>query len=241
MAQLEYDRTVRLLDSKRRNYLMRQNALKLRCLRSEKQLNELTLKDQKYQQALLATQINAPDDGMVIYARKWRGQKTKIGDNVSSSNPVIATLPELTSLQSETYIEEIYISKIHVGDSARVFVDALKNKEILGCISNISNIGQDMNGFDSKVFKIFVLLSGLKPSMTTNNEVIIEKVENTLVIPLTCLFTENGSQYVYLKESGKIARRNVSTGERNDKVIIIKSGLKENDKILMSKPSDDNT
>ena len=244
MAQLEYNRTVRLLDSKRRNYLMRQNGLKMRCARSEQMFNDLTEKDNKYQQALVATQITAPDDGMVIYARKWRGQKTKIGDNVSTSNPVIATLPELRSLESETYVEEIYISKIHIGDSARVYVDALKNKEMLGCISNISNIGQDMNGFDSKVFKIFVRLSGehsrLKPSMTTTNEIIIEKVENALVIPLPCLFTENGIQYVYVKESGKISRRNVKTGERNDKVIIIKSGLKENDKILMNKPEDEN-
>jgi len=57
-----------------------------------------------------------------------------------------------------------------------------------------------------------------------------------LVIPLACLFTENGNQFVYLKESGNNIRRNVKTGERNDKMILIKSGLKVGDKILASKP-----
>jgi hypothetical protein len=166
-----------------------------------------------------------------------------MGDYVSFWDPTIATLPDLTRLVSETYVEEIYISKIHVGDSVRVFVDALKNKEVPACISNISNIGQEMQGFDANVFKVFIKLTGdiskLMPSMTTNNEIIIKKEENVLTIPLACLFTENGKQFVYLKESGNINRRDVVTGERNDKVIIIKSGLKENDKILMSRPTDE--
>jgi len=239
-TQIAYDRTARLLESKRRSYKMRQNEMKIRCSRHERQFNEYKEMEDKYQQALTATRITAPGDGMVIYARKWNGRKTRIDDYVDLWNPSIATLPDLSSLVSETYVEEIYISKIHVGDSVRVHIDALKNKEILSRITNISNIGQDMTGFDSNVFKIYIRLTGeiskLKPSMTTNNEIIIEKQDKVLSIPLQCFFTENGNQFVYLKESGKITRRKVTTGERNDKVIIIKDGLKEHDKILMSKP-----
>lgn len=242
-AQIAYDRTARLLDSKRRNYKMRVNELRIRCARMERNYNEIKEKYEKYQQALIATKIIAPDDGMIIYVRKWGHRKTSVGDYVSFYDPSIATLPDLSTLVSETYIEEIYISKIHIGDSVRVYVDALKNKELPAYISNISNIGQEMQGFDSNVFKVFVKLTGdfskLKPSMTTNNEIIIEKDENVLTIPLSCLFTENGKQFVYLKESGEISRRDVVTGERNDKVVVIKSGLKENDKILTNKPADE--
>jgi len=239
-AQIAYDRTYRLIDSRRRSYKMRQNELKIRCGTEERKFNELKDKSEKYQQALIATRIISPGDGMIIYARNWDGRKTKIGDYVDLWDPAIATLPDLSSLVSETYVEEIYISKIHVGDSVRVHIDALKNKEVLAKISSISNIGQDMTGFDSNVFKVFIRLTGdiskFKPSMTTNNEIIIEKEEKALVIPLACLFTENGKQFVYLKESGKNIRRSVNTGERNDKMILIKSGLKERDKILVSKP-----
>jgi len=241
-TQIAYDRTARLLDSKRRSYKMRQNELKIRCSRNERQFNDVKERSDKYQQALIATQINAPDNGMIIYARKWGNRKTRIGDYVSFYDPAIATLPDLSSLVSETYVEEIYISKIHVGDSVRVYIDALKNKEILGCISNISNIGQDMTGFDSNVFKVFIRMTGdiskLKPSITTNNEIITKKVENVVVIPLSCLFSENGGQFVYLKESGKVTRRKVKTGEKNDKMIIIESGLKVKDKILTSEPAE---
>ena len=239
-TQIAYDRTSRLIDSKRRSYMMRHNELKIKCGWNERKFNEVKEKSENYQQALIATRIITPGDGMIIYARNWQGHKTKIGDYVDLWDPAIATLPDLNSLVSETYIEEIYISKIHVGDSVRVYIDALKNKEVLACISNISNIGQDMTGFDSNVFKVFIRLTGdisrFKPSMTTNNEIIIEKVDNALVIPLSCLFMENGIQFVYLKESGEITRRNVKAGEKNDKMILIKSGLKFGDKILLSKP-----
>jgi HlyD family secretion protein len=242
-AQIAYDRTARLIDARRRNYKMRKNELKIRCSFNERRFNDFNEKDAKYQKALLATNITAPNDGMIIYTRKWGNRKTKIGDYVSFYDPTIATLPDLNHLVSETYVEEIYISKIHIGDSVRVHIDALKNKNVLACISNISNIGQDMNGYDSNVFKVYIRLTGdiskFRPSMTTNNEIIIKKVENVLVIPLSSLFSENGNQFVYLKDSGKITRRNVKTGERNDKMIIIKSGLKERDKILLSKPENE--
>ena len=89
----------------------------------------------------------------------------------------------------------------------------------------MSNIGQEMTGFDAMVFKLSIRLTGdiskLKPSMTTNNELITDSEENVLVIPLPCLFSENGKPYVYLKINGKIVRREVETGERNDKFIAV--------------------
>ena len=178
-AQIDYDRTARLIDSKKRSYQMRKSESKIRCENSERHLKEIQERNEKYQQAMAATRVTAPGDGMIVYVRKWGGRKTKVDDYVSYWDPVIATLPDLSSMVSETYIEEIYISKLKVGDSVRVYVDALKNKELLGSISNISNIGQEMPGFDANVFKVFVKLSGdvskLKPSMTTNNQIIIEE------------------------------------------------------------------
>lgn len=239
-AQIAYDRTARLIDSKKRSYRMRRSEMKLRIERSERHVKDIQDQNDKYQQAMLATRVTAPGDGMILYARKWGGRKTKVDDWVSFWDPIIATLPDLSTMVSETYVEEIYISKLKVGDSVRVYIDALKNKEILGSISNISNIGQEMSGFDSNVFKVFVKLKGdiskLKPSMTTSNEIIMEQLESVITIPLNCLFTENEKQFVYIKQSGKVSRRNVTIGERNDKSVVIKSGLRENDLILTSRP-----
>ena len=222
---------------------MTQKGLKAHISRDETMMDKLVEKDKKYQVAFDEARIVAPRSGMLIYGRTYgRGgsRKLTIGSYVSMQNPVIATLPDLSVLNSETYVEEIYISKIKVGDSARVYIDALKNQEKIGAISNISNVGQEMTGFDSKVFKVNIRIASdndkVKPAMTTNNDIIISREQNVLVIPRSTLFTEEGKQFVYLREFGKITVKDVECGNQSDKFVVIKKGLKEGDKILLNKP-----
>jgi multidrug efflux pump subunit AcrA (membrane-fusion protein) len=242
-AQMLYERALRQLQEKKRAYRLRRNALRIHVSRDEEWMAKLVEKDKKYQIAFDGARITAPQSGMLIYGRTFgRGgsRKLTIGSRVEMQNPVIATLPDLSVLVSETYIEEIYISKIKVGDSVRVYIDALKNQEKIGSISNISNVGQEMTGFDSKVFKVNIRISTensrAMPGMTTNNEIIIDKEQNVLVIPRAALFTENAKEFVYLKESGKIVIRDVECGNQSEKFVVIKKGLKKGDKIFLSKP-----
>jgi len=242
-SQMAYDRALRQLEYKKRAYQMTQKGLKAHISRDETMLDKLVEKDKKYQVAFDGARIVAPQGGMLIYGRTFgRGgsRKLTIGSWVSMQNPVIATLPDLSILDSETYVEEIYISKIKVGDSAMVYIDALKNQENIGAISNISNVGQEMTGFDSKVFKVNIRIASdndkVKPSMTTNNEIIIAREQNVLVIPRSTLFSEEGKQFVYLRELGKITIKDVECGNQSDKFVVIKKGLKEGDKILLNKP-----
>ena len=242
-SQMAYERALRQLEYKKRAYLMTQKGLKTHISRDEVKMNLLVGKDKKYQLAFDEARITAPQSGMLIYGRTFgRGgsRKLTIGSYVSMQNPVIATLPDLSILNSETYVEEIYISRIKVGDSARVYIDALKNQEKIGAISNISNVGQEMTGYDSKVFKVNIRIASdndkVKPAMTTNNEIIIAREQNVLVIPRSALFSDEGKQFVYLKELGGISIKNVECGNQNDKFVVIRKGLKEGDKILLNKP-----
>jgi HlyD family secretion protein len=243
-AQMAYERACRQLDAKIRYYQMTQKSLRILVNRLETQIEEFTAKDVKYQLAFDEARITAPKDGMLIYGRTFgRGgsRKLTIGSYVSMQNPVIATLPDLSVLVSETYVEEIYISKIKVGDSSRVHIDALKNQEKVGVISNISNVGQEMTGFESKVFKVNIRISSdnkkIKPAMTTNNEIIISRESNVLVIPRSALFKDGVRQFVYLKEFGGVTERNLECGSQNEKFVVVKSGLNVGDKILLNKPA----
>jgi multidrug efflux pump subunit AcrA (membrane-fusion protein) len=242
-SKMAYERALRQLEYKKRAYQMTQKGLRAHISRDETTLNKLIEKDKKYQVAFDGAKITAPQSGMLIYGRTFgRGgsRKLTIGSNVSMQNPVIATLPDLSVLNSETYVEEIYISKIKVGDSARVYIDALKNQEKIGAISNISNVGQEMTGYDSKVFKVNIRIASdndkVKPAMTTNNEIIISREQNVLVIPRSALFSEEGKRFVYLRELGKVTIKDVECGNQSDKFVVIKKGLKEGDKILLNKP-----
>jgi len=243
ISQMSYDRALRQLEYKKRAYQMTQKSLRIQLKREEDRLERYKEKGEKLRLALDAARITAPQDGIFIYGRthgRGGSRKISIGSSVSSQRPLIAMLPDLSVLVSETYVEEIYISKIKVGDSARVYIDAIKNLEKVGAITSISNVGQEMAGFDSKVFKVNIRIETDKkriiPAMTTNNEIIISKEENVLVIPRSSLFAKDNQQFVYLKEGGKVIIRNVECGSQNENQVVIKNGLKEGDKILLVKP-----
>lgn len=239
-VKVEYNKTVRQMDKKNRDYQLKQLELKVKTRRIEEKYIEFQRRDSLLKLAVAQARITAPGDGMVMYAKLWGGRKLKVGDYISLWNPTIATLPDMSVLISETYVEEIQITKIAEGDSAEITVDALPNKKFAGEIIKIANVGQELNGFESKVFKVVIEIKDfdpeLKPAMTTNNDIIVKNVSDVLTIPRECLFSQNGDDFVYIKKAGKIFKKKVITGTENEEKIMITKGLEEKDKILYTPP-----
>jgi hypothetical protein len=238
--QVEFNKTIRQMEKKRRDYELTRLKLKVQTKRSESYYRQDFEKDSLLKVASMACRVRAPRDGMVMYAKLWGGRKLCVGDQVSRWNPKIATLPDMSILISETYVQEIDITKIAIGDSVEIDIDALPNKKYSGIISKIANIGQELPGFDTKVFKVIIDMNEhgdeIKPSMTTNNKIILTTIENAIKIPRNCLFSNNGDTFVYIKEKGEVWKRRVKRGPENETEIVISSGLNVGDIILTSAP-----
>jgi hypothetical protein len=183
----------------------------------------------------------APKDGMIIYHKSWNG-KIGPGSRVSSWDPVIAELPDLTSFISKTYVNEVDISKISVGQEVIVRVDAFPDKSYPAIVKQVANIGEQLRNFDAKVFEVIVELmqsdSILRPAMTTQNEIKTDLFEDVLSIPIEAIQVDSVS-FVYKKEGKKYVRQEVITSSSNDSRIIIAYGLKEGEKVFANVPSED--
>lgn len=238
--QVDFNKTIRQMDKKRRDYELQRLKLKTQIQRKENYYRRDFETDSLLKQALMACRVKAPKDGMVMYAKLWGGRKLRAGDQVSRWNPTIAILPDMSVLVSETYVQEIDITKIAVGDSVEISIDALPNKKYSGIIAKIANIGQELQGFDTKVFKVIIEMNEhgeeIKPAMTTNNKIILTTLKDAIKIPRSCLFSNNDDTFVYVKEEGKIWKKRVKRGLENDKEIVIESGVKVGDVILKSAP-----
>lgn len=240
--QTEYNKTLRMMDQKKRDLELKRIELKTRINRIENRYNRYVRHDQMLKECMAACRVTAPKDGIVLYAKSWNGMKLRVGDNIDIWRPAIVTLPDMSVLVSETYIQEIDITKIAIGDTATIKIDAIPGKEYTGTISKIANIGQDLPNFDMKVFKVLIDLNEkdkkIKPAMTTDNQIIIQKLDNTLKIPREYLFSTADKKYVLVKENGKIWKKEVVAGYDNDAEVTILSGLKENDKIYIEHPAE---
>ena len=187
--------------------------------------------------------VTAPKSGMVIYARDWNGKRGP-GSQVSSWDPVIAELPDLSEMITKVYINEVDITKVLPGQKAIITVDAFPGKEFTGMVLTKANIGEQVRNFDTKVFEVIVLLSSidslLRPAMTTGISILVDSIPTCVQVPLEAIQVDSVS-YVYLKTKTGFTRQEVVTGPSNDISICIAAGLQRGDQVSLSTPgnSDD--
>ncbi len=182
--------------------------------------------------------VTAPENGMVIY-HSGRGGKVRQGSQVSSWNPVVATLPDLTTMQSITYINEVDIRKVKAGQIVEIGLDAFPEKKLTGQVTKVANVGQQRPNSDAKVFEVFIKINEndplLRPSMTTSNAIIAEKLNDVLYVPLEAIYVQNDSiNYVYLRKGIK---QEVQLGLANSNNVVIENGLDVGDRVYLSTPN----
>jgi HlyD family secretion protein len=226
-AEIELDKAKRKLNQQNKLYKLRatQQLKELNNLKTEIEGQERTVND--LETYLAGFTVTAPASGMIIYKRNWNGTKRKVGSSINPFDMVIATLPDLSSMVSKTYISEIYISKVKPGQKVNIKVDAFSGKSFTGTVISVARIGEQLPNSDTKMFEVHCRIDGydpkLRPSMTTNNEIIIKSIDDAVFIPLECVHTApDGITFVYTKNKTKQV---VLLGESNEKSIIIKKGL----------------
>ncbi len=237
-AEIELDKSQRVLEQRQRSYTRRfaqiktdtynQNFLRSRVERRVKDLEEV----------LAGFTVKAPAAGMVIYKREWRGNKRKVGSTINPMDRVVATLPDLTSMLSKTYVNEIDVSKIKKGQKVNVTIDAFPKKTFKGAVLSVANIGEKLPNTDDKVFEVQIKLEGsdpdLRPSMTTGNKIIINTFPEAVFIPIECVQAGVDSiTFVYKKNK---TRQVVLLGKSNDKNIVIEKGLDPGTLIFLNNP-----
>jgi len=181
--------------------------------------------------------IKAPKQGMVIYYREWSGQKRKVGSTVSPWDLTVATLPDLSVMNSKTYVNEIDISKVKKGQPVRITVDAFPDKKFTGEVIEVANIGEQLPNTDAKVFEVTIRVNEydpiLRPSMTTGNQIVTNTYDSVLFIPLEALHANDSISFVYTRK-GK--RQVVVVGDMNENFIIVEKGLKPGEELYLSTP-----
>lgn len=184
--------------------------------------------------------IMAPEDGMVIYSRTWNGKKEP-GSRISAWDPVVAELPDLSDMISKTYVNEVDISKVRVGQEVSIQVDAFPDRSYTGNVLKVANIGEELRGFDTKVFEIIVQVnevdSIMRPAMTTSNEIVTDVFDDKLFVPLEALQSDSLT-FVYKDNGGSIVKQEVVIGLSNADQIIIAHGLEEGEMVYLTVPGD---
>jgi len=239
-ARISLDKAQRSYEQALSNYDLKVKQARADIRDTELQVAKQQRKASEMQEIIQKFVITAPSDGMVIYKREWGGAKRKVGSEISPWDPVVATLPDLSSMISKTYVNEIDVSKVKVGQPVRLSVDAFPEKSYTGNVISVANIGEQLPNTDAKVFEVITKIDGsdpiLRPSMTTGNQIITKTFEDVIYVPLESVFaTSDSVPFVYKKDG---VRQVVVLGESNENDVIVEQGLKPGEKLYLSIPED---
>ncbi len=241
-AEMDLDKAMRKLEQEIKGYKLKERQAISKVERNKIEVRQRESRVSKLRDVYHSLVITAPKAGMVIYGKDRMREKITVGSTVSPFMPMIATLPDLTSMLSVTYVNEIDIAKVEKGQKVTLGIDAIPEKILEGEVVSVANIGQPLPKSDAKVFevkiRVFGDVSDLKPSMTTSNTILTATYQDTLYIPSEAVFANDSLQFVYV-ENSKTVKQIVDLGNQNDNYVLVRKGLKEGDTILLTVPEND--
>lgn len=235
-AQINLDKAKREYRQAQSDFQLRRQQYKASMHEAEINLQTELRKREEMRELLNMFTIRAPKRGMVIYFKQWGGEKRTVGSSISPWDATIATLPDLSEMNSKTYVSEVDVSKVRRGQPVRIGVDAFPDRSYAGVVTQVANIGEQSRTSDSRVFEVKIKLNSvdslIRPSMTTSNEIIISQHDSVHFCPLECIYANDSATYVYTA-SGR--RQEVEVGESNDTHAVVR-GLKTGEKLYLSQP-----
>jgi HlyD family secretion protein len=149
-AEINMEKARRTYQQAVENYKIKknQNIEKMREVNAE--LRKVQSEYDGMTKVLEAFNVLAPEPGMVIYHRGWDGKPIKSGSRVQMWDPTVATLPDLTTMMSKTFVNEVDVRKVEKGQTVEVGLDAYPEKKLTGLVRSVANVGRTASQFRCK-------------------------------------------------------------------------------------------
>ena len=186
--------------------------------------------------------VRAPKGGSVVVMNAQVGAST---DSAANAGGLIQ-IADLSQMTVKVQVNEVDISKVSVGQMAKVTFSALPGVELDAQVTHIATVagsGEDSSSHGGGVVTYDVSLlipqpaAELKPGMTASVQIMLQSVPDTLMVPLSCVaMDEAGGSYVMVVtdyETGAAERRSVSVRASNQTTAAIEGDVDEGDKVLL--------
>ncbi len=186
------------------------------------------------EQALRYATIYAPFSGVMAQV-----EPSFAGANVvPTTASYVVVNPETTYFESE--IEETDLPKVEVGQKVLIRLDAYPDEVLEGKVENIGVVAFTSstggNAYSLRISLPKNVDGKYKVGMEGDVDIVLETLTNVLKVPTSSLINEEGKDYIWVYENGKISKKEVTIGGNSNEETEIKSGLDESQTII-SEPS----
>jgi HlyD family secretion protein len=161
------------------------------------------------------TEITAPIDGVVTRINSKRGEYVQGGGiPLPSADIAMLVITATDRVWIECNVDEADINDIKVGQSASVIMG--EGREVMGQVYQISPSVRLTQG-DVRTFAVKLSVAGdttkLRSGMSVDVDIITSSIKQAMSVPSFSVFDDkDGKYYVYVLESGKAKKREITKG-----------------------------
>jgi HlyD family secretion protein len=201
---------------------------------------------QRAARGLASMTLKAPSDGTISLLPTWHpdGERPlKAGESAWPGMP-IAELPDVASLRIEARVDETERGRLALQQPVTLQLDAIADRQFTGKVERIGTIATaDFSAgwpiprnFDLEI-AIDQADPRLKPGMTVQVNVIVDRVPNAITIPAQASFMKSGQTVAYVWNGSTFKERAIQVERRSRDRILISNGLQQGDLVALKDPT----
>jgi HlyD family secretion protein len=145
---------------------------------------------------LAKTIFTAPIDGKITRLNVEQGETVIIG-TMNNPGSLVLTISDLSLIEAVVQVDETDVSRISLGDSASIRIDAFPNRGFVGRVSRIGNSAiaapsQQTSGQQAAIdFEVVLTLDPtdvpLRPDLSATADIIVETRPDALAVPIIAM------------------------------------------------------
>ncbi|HET8823543.1 MAG TPA: efflux RND transporter periplasmic adaptor subunit [Terriglobales bacterium] len=201
---------------------------------------------QRAESALSKMTLKAPAAGMVSLVPVWHPEGPapfKPGDRAWPGAP-LAELPDADSLRITAHVDETERGRLAPKQPITVHLDAIPDRQFTGRIEDISALATEDFSAGWPIprdFDVRIILddsdSRLKPGMTAQVTVIVDRVRDAVAIPVQASFQKEGETLAYVWSGSKFRPQPIEISRRSGDRVLVAKGLQPGDRIALQDPA----
>ena len=188
--------------------------------------------------------VYSPMNGLVVMQSIFRGGdmgQVQEGDQVSPGQPFMKIV-DSNSMQLEASVNQAASEGIRIGQTGDISFDAFPGFHLPGKVQSVGamGVGGWRQNYYIRNIPVKINIQGgdprVIPDLSASADVVLERNENSLLVPIEAINSENGKSFVYVRDGDEFQVREVEVGTTNNIQASIKSGLKAGEEVALSRP-----
>jgi len=187
--------------------------------------------------------INAPQDGMVVYANemgsRFRGsQAVTIEEGAAvRERQAIIRLPDLKKMQVKVNVHESKVEQLVFNMRASI---RILERDLKGSVDSVASQPEPTSFFQASVKEYATIVridgepEGVKPGMTAEVEILVADLKDVVTLPVATVVEQRGGFFCWVKTPEKVERRPLVLGHSNDQFVEVKDGVREDEEVVLN-------